>query len=309
MLWNASENDRMLLSLATALGLDHDVFVFSICDHDPFVAIREPFTRLSLPSLSDALDAMLSCALDVVLLSDASPFVTSIQTPTVLIADSKDTSSQALSLASKVAAVSWPLAESVSRASLRSDVLVIPPAPLSSLSQSFKPHEAVLLVCDWSEDSGVVDACSLRRRARFEANLTVAAPPRTPGQDESLRKFVAATPGVTVVDLPTSPNAWVSLVASHKVLLTPALGQLITEHGSNCLVGVVDLDVVNHSLALAKCQLALLDQREVKVRLQLVVLVSGVAQVLGEVDVLRRKDWGEVKTICLVVRDGSVDIQ
>jgi hypothetical protein len=224
MLWNASENDRMLLSLATALGLDHDVFVFSICDHDPFVAIREPFTRLSLPSLSDALDAMLSCALDVVLLSDASPFVTSIQTPTVLIADSKDTSSQALSLASKVAAVSWPLAESVSRASLRSDVLVVPPAPLSSLSQSFKPHDAVLLVCDWSEDSGVVDACSLRRRARFEANLTVAAPPRMPGQDESLRKFVAATPGVTVVDLPTSPNAWVSLVASHKVLLTPALG-------------------------------------------------------------------------------------
>lgn len=224
MLWSSSENDRMLLSFASALGLDHDVFVFSICDHDPFVAVREPFVRLSLPSLSDALDAMLSCALDVVLLSDASPFVTSIQTPTVLIADSKDTSPQALSLASKLAAVSWPLAESVSRASLRSDVLVIPPAPLFSVSPSFQPQDAVLLVCDWSEDSGVVDACSLRRRARFEASLTVAAPPRTQGQDESLRKFVAATPGVTVVDLPTSPNAWISLVASHKVLLAPSLG-------------------------------------------------------------------------------------
>lgn len=223
-MWNSNENDRMLLALSYALGLDHDVFVFSICDHDPFIAAREPFVRLSLPSLSDALDAMLSCALDVVLLSDAAPVLPSIQVPTVLIADSADVSSQSLSLASKLSAVSWPVAESVSRAALRSDVLVTPPATLSTVHPSFAPKPEVLLVCDWSQDSGVVDACSLKRRSKFDAPMTVAAPAKAPGQDDTLRRFVTATPGVSVVEFPTSPSAWVSLIASHKVLLVPVLG-------------------------------------------------------------------------------------
>lgn len=224
VLWSATENDRMLLSLAMSLGIDHDVFVFSLCDHDPFVAVREPFVRLSLPSLADAVDAMLSCALDVVLLSDAAPSLSALHVPTVLIADSLNFQPQSLSLASKLAAVSWPVAESVSRASLRSDVLVTPPAPLATLTPNYVPRQEALLVCDWTEDSGVVDICSLRRRSRFESPVTVAAPPHRPGQDESLRRFVTATPGVTVVDLPTSPNAWVSLIASHKVLVAPSLG-------------------------------------------------------------------------------------
>lgn len=224
--WDASENDCMLLSLAMALGIDHDVFVLSLCDHDPFVAAREPFVRLSLPSLDDAVEAILSCAIDVVLLSDASPSLPSLPAPTVLIADSLDFQPQSLSLASKISAVSWQIAEGVSRAALRSDVAVTPPAPLATLTPGLPPRQDALLVCDWTEDSGVVDVCSLRRRSRFESRVTVAAPAHRAGQDESLRKFVSATPGVTVVNLPTSPVAWVSLVSDHKVLLVPSLGSI-----------------------------------------------------------------------------------
>ena len=213
-----------MLAFAYALSSDHDVLVATVSSELTVPDLDEPFRRVSLTSPADVQDAIAHHAIDVVALHEDFPMLAHLTSAALLYLSEPPSLSaaSALSLASEILAPSALIAEALADRSLRSDVTATPPPGVLWQVDSQPSPRSVLLVTDGDEESEVIDACTLLRRRHVEASLTVVMPRNK--NTKELRDFALATPGVSVVEPPSSLKGWSQMFGSHEVLLVTSLG-------------------------------------------------------------------------------------
>jgi len=204
VLWGVGSVEHVILNLAHALSLDHEVFVAScgtgayIADHFhrqnvdpladsglyalptpygvPYRVAGEPFERVALSSAADAPDVVASIGIDVVSAHDDPSLALDSPAPVLFTAHSlpsrwvefhPERTAAALSCAAAITAFSPYVADHVAMRSARDDVAVTPlfaPPLLLNTPPQSATPRRVLVASRLTSSAGVIDLCALWRR-------------------------------------------------------------------------------------------------------------------------------------------------